>query len=60
MVISPYWDWLLFPIPFDLAGIVAGVLKMPIWKFLLLCVIGKILKMVLFAYLGVGILTLFQ
>ncbi len=45
---------------FDLAGIVAGVLKMPIWKFLLLCIIGKILKMMLFAYLGVGILTLFQ
>jgi membrane protein YqaA with SNARE-associated domain len=37
---------------FDLAGIVAGMLKMPLWKFLLFCMIGKILKMLLFAYAG--------
>jgi membrane protein YqaA with SNARE-associated domain len=37
---------------FDLAGIVAGILKMAVWKFLLYCVIGKILKMLLFAYAG--------
>ncbi len=37
---------------FDLAGIVAGILKMPIWKFLIFCVIGKILKMMMFAYAG--------
>jgi len=37
---------------FDLAGIVAGILKMPIWKFLMYCVIGKILKMMMFAYAG--------
>jgi membrane protein YqaA with SNARE-associated domain len=37
---------------FDLAGIIAGVLKMPFWKFLLFCMIGKILKMLLFAYAG--------
>lgn len=35
---------------FDLAGIVAGILKMPIWKFLFFCVIGKIVKMMMFAY----------
>ena len=29
---------------FDLAGMVAGILKMPVWKFLIYCVIGKILK----------------
>jgi len=37
---------------FDLAGAVAGVLKMPVWKFLIFCVIGKIFKMMMFAYAG--------
>jgi uncharacterized membrane protein YdjX (TVP38/TMEM64 family) len=37
---------------FDLAGITAGILKMPVWKFLIFCVIGKILKMMMFAYAG--------
>ena len=37
---------------FDLAGMVAGILKMPVWKFLVFCVIGKILKMMMFAYAG--------
>ena len=45
---------------FDMAGIVAGVLKMPIWKFLVFSVIGKILKMLLFAYLGSGIMSVLQ
>jgi membrane protein YqaA with SNARE-associated domain len=37
---------------FDLAGMAAGALKIPIWKFMLACAIGKILKMLLFAYAG--------
>jgi len=37
---------------FDLAGIAAGALKMPWWKFLLACIAGKIVKFVAFAYLG--------
>jgi membrane protein YqaA with SNARE-associated domain len=37
---------------FDLAGMAAGALKLPIWKFLLACAIGKILKMLMFAYAG--------
>ncbi|MGB7539335.1 MAG: VTT domain-containing protein [Anaerolineales bacterium] len=37
---------------FDVAGIIAGILKMPLWKFLLFCMVGKILKMLLFAYAG--------
>jgi membrane protein YqaA with SNARE-associated domain len=40
-----------FPI-FDLAGISAGTLKMPVANFLFYCAIGKILKMLLFAYAG--------
>jgi membrane protein DedA with SNARE-associated domain len=37
---------------FDIAGMIAGMLKMPLWKFLLFCWIGKTLKMFLFAYAG--------
>jgi len=37
---------------FDMAGMASGALKLPIWKFLLACAVGKILKMLLFAYAG--------
>jgi membrane protein YqaA with SNARE-associated domain len=37
---------------FDLAGIAAGTLKMPIWKFLTFCWIGQTLKMAMIAYAG--------
>jgi uncharacterized membrane protein YdjX (TVP38/TMEM64 family) len=37
---------------FDMAGMASGALKLPIWKFLLACALGKILKMLLFAYAG--------
>ncbi|MGI6740542.1 MAG: VTT domain-containing protein [Brevefilum sp.] len=44
---------------FDLAGLLAGILKMPLWKFLVFCMIGKILKMMLFAYTGNWVLDRF-
>lgn len=53
-----YGGWIILimafvPNPFfDVAGIIAGALKMPLWKFLVFCLIGKILKMLLFAYAG--------
>jgi membrane protein YqaA with SNARE-associated domain len=37
---------------FDLAGMASGGLKLPLWKFLIACAIGKILKMLMFAYAG--------
>jgi membrane protein YqaA with SNARE-associated domain len=37
---------------FDLAGFSAGTLKMPVTRFLIVCWIGKTLKMLLFAYAG--------
>lgn len=37
---------------FDLAGIAAGALRMPIWLFLLCTWIGKLIKMAVFAYGG--------
>ena len=47
----------LIPNPlFDVAGITAGALKMPVLRFLLFCAIGKILKMLVFAYGGARLL----
>ena len=50
------WAILVFaaiPDPFfDLAGIAAGAAKIPIWKFLLFCWIGQIIKMGIFAFAG--------
>jgi membrane protein YqaA with SNARE-associated domain len=37
---------------FDVAGMAAGTLKMPITRFLLFCWVGKTLKMLMFAYFG--------
>ncbi len=37
---------------FDMAGMAAGALRMPIWRFLIPCTIGKILKMLMFSYAG--------
>ncbi|MBN1370863.1 MAG: VTT domain-containing protein [Anaerolineaceae bacterium] len=37
---------------FDIAGLMAGTLKMPPAKFLFWCWLGKVLKMMLFAYGG--------
>jgi membrane protein DedA with SNARE-associated domain len=44
---------------FDMAGITAGALKLPAWRFLLWCWLGKMLKMLLFAYGGAGLFRLF-
>lgn len=37
---------------FDLAGIAAGMLKIPIWKFFLAAWVGQCIKMLSFAYAG--------
>jgi uncharacterized membrane protein YdjX (TVP38/TMEM64 family) len=43
----------LIPNPvFDVAGLAAGALRLPLWKFLLSCLAGKIIKNVLFALGG--------
>lgn len=50
----------LVPNPvFDIAGMVAGALKMPLWRYLLFSWIGKTIKMILFAVGGKEILNLF-
>jgi membrane protein YqaA with SNARE-associated domain len=53
-----YGTWtilLLAAVPnpfFDLAGMAAGALKMPFTKFFFSCLLGKIAKMLIFAYTG--------
>lgn len=42
---------------FDITGIAAGALKMPIWKFLVWAWIGKTLKMLLTASAGAGVFS---
>ena len=50
--------WLIFvlslvPNPlFDMAGITAGALHVQLWRFLLACWAGKVLKMTVVAYMG--------
>lgn len=50
----------LLPNPlFDVAGIVAGALRMGVWRFLLSCALGKVIKNIAFAiagYYGIGAL----
>jgi len=44
---------------FDLAGIAAGAMKMPVWRFLIPCILGKIIKTLVLAELGLLTLLLF-
>jgi membrane protein DedA with SNARE-associated domain len=44
---------------FDLAGVAAGASKMPVWKFLLFCWVGQMIKMSIFAFAGAAALPLF-
>ena len=43
---------------FDLTGMAAGALRMPVARFLFWCVIGKILKMLVFALTGASVMRL--
>lgn len=64
-LVRKYGGWIILllafiPIPlFDMAGIAAGALRMPVLKFMLWCVVGKILKMLVFTYAGAQIGALF-
>jgi uncharacterized membrane protein YdjX (TVP38/TMEM64 family) len=44
---------------FDMAGIIAGALRMNLVQFMVWCWLGKILKMLLFAYGGASLAGLF-
>jgi membrane protein YqaA with SNARE-associated domain len=50
------WLWIIllavtpFP-PFDAAGIVAGAMRYPVWKFLIACFAGRVVKYAFILYL---------
>lgn len=46
-------------IVFDIIGLVAGALRLPLWKFLLACWAGRIPKSFMEAYIGAGLIPLF-
>jgi len=51
----------LLPNPFlDLAGIAAGALHYPVWRFLLACWLGKTVKTILVAWAGAQSFTLIK
>lgn len=51
----------LIPNPvFDMAGMAAGAMKMPLWRFLIWSWLGKCLKMLGFAFGGASIFSLFS
>ncbi len=41
---------------FDVAGLAAGALGIPLWKFLTACIVGRTLRYVLLAFLGTFLL----
>jgi Predicted membrane protein len=59
-----YGPWAIFLIsfqpilPVDIAGLVAGASRIPLWKFLLPCWAGKFPKYILFCYFGFGLINL--
>jgi membrane protein YqaA with SNARE-associated domain len=61
-----YGPWGIFLIslqpilPFDIAGLLAGASKLPLWKFLLPCWAGRFPKYLLACYLGPAVLNIFH
>ena len=45
-------------LPFDIAGLIAGASKIPLWKFLLPCWGGRFPKYIILCYFGLGIFRL--
>jgi len=60
---SRFGLWVIFilgliPNPlFDIAGITAGVMRIPVWKFLAAAGAGKVIKAMLVAYAGAGTMS---
>lgn len=53
------WGWLavfvlsIFPFLFDVVGIIAGALRMPVWRFMVACAVGRIIVYAVVIYLAV-------
>jgi membrane protein YqaA with SNARE-associated domain len=52
------WGWIavfvmsIFPFLFDVVGIIAGAMRMPLWKFFLACWLGRTIVYVFVAYMA--------
>jgi len=52
------WGWIavfvlsIFPFVFDIVGIIAGALRMPLWRFLLACWLGRTISYVFMTYMA--------
>ena len=50
------WGWIaifimsIFPAIFDIVGLIAGALRMPLWRFFLACMAGRIISYTIIAY----------
>jgi membrane protein YqaA with SNARE-associated domain len=44
---------------FDVAGLVAGALKIKVWQFLIACILGRTLRYIILAYFGAWALAQF-
>jgi uncharacterized membrane protein YdjX (TVP38/TMEM64 family) len=42
----------IFPFLFDIVGIIAGATRMPVWKFFIACLLGRIILYITVAYIG--------
>ena len=53
------WGWLavfvlsIFPFLFDVVGIIAGALRMPVWRFMVACAVGRVIAYAVVIYLAV-------
>jgi uncharacterized membrane protein YdjX (TVP38/TMEM64 family) len=60
-----YGMWAVFVVAaiplvlFDIIGLVAGALRLPLWKFLIACWLGRIPKSFIEAYIGAGLIPHF-
>lgn len=52
------WGWIavfvlsIFPFVFDIVGIIAGALRMPLWKFFVACWLGRTISYVFMSYMA--------
>jgi membrane protein YqaA with SNARE-associated domain len=52
------WGWIavfilsVFPFVFDIVGIIAGALRMPLWKYFVACWLGRTISYVFMAYMA--------
>jgi uncharacterized membrane protein YdjX (TVP38/TMEM64 family) len=42
----------IFPFLFDIVGIIAGATRMPVWKFFIACLFGRVILYISVAYIG--------